>query len=96
MPRPSSTVSSSTKRYERCHERAGSESERPKPEPFVEPRRVLVDGMNDYGADSDLLRCANHAHERVVEQRRADPTPLLTGFDSEAGEDRDRDRKVSA
>jgi hypothetical protein len=50
--------------------------------------------VHDYRANSDLLRCVDHAHERIVEECRADSLTLLADIDGQPGKDRDWDREV--
>jgi hypothetical protein len=66
----------------------------PKAKAFVEPCCPLIDRMNDYGANSNLLRCPDHAHERVIEQRGADLLARQADIDRQARKDGNWDREI--
>ena len=62
---------------------------------LVEERGGLVDGVDDDGADGELLRGECHPSQRVLQEVRAETAMLVAVVDGEASEDRDWDRVVA-
>ena len=82
IARPRLPIPRSAQSGEVHHQRLGCCAECHKAEPLVERRGILINRVNDDCAYGYLLRCVDHAHERVVEQGRADPLALLADVNS--------------
>ena len=61
---------------------------------LVEAGGAVVDGMRDDGADGELVRGEHGSAQRVPQEEGADAASLMAAVDSEACNDRDRNREV--
>ena len=62
---------------------------------LVEADSGLIDGVDDDGANGELLRGERHSLQRVAQQGCAEAAVLVAVVDGEPREDRYRDRVVA-
>jgi len=82
------------KLVERDHERARFVGQRLETESHVEGGCPVAYRVHDNGPDGNLVRGCQHAHERVSQQQRSDPTAVEVDVDGKPGNECNGNRKV--